>query len=73
MFAIPASGEADIAQLIGMPPKQSIIGEGYAFPAGMRSSVTSAIQGPFGLPALRWRLPRPSRSRLSGASDASPW
>ena len=25
-FAIPASGEADIAQLIGMPPKQPIIG-----------------------------------------------
>ena len=42
-------------------------------PAGMRNPVTSAIQGSLGLPALRWRLPRPSRSRSSGASDASPW
>ena len=72
-FAVSASGVAEIARLIGMPSKQSIIGERWVFPAGMRNSATSVIQSSLGAPALKWCFPRPSRSRLPGASEISPW
>lgn len=37
-FAISASGVAEIVQLIGMPSKQSIIGERRVFPARRRGA-----------------------------------
>ena len=52
-FAISASGDVEIVQLIGMPSKRSIIGERQGFPAGMRNSVTSVIQISFGASALK--------------------
>ena len=52
-FAISASGDVEIARLIGMPSKQPIIGERQVFPAGMRNSATSVTQSSSGAPALK--------------------
>ena len=66
-FAVSASGEADIDQLGGMPPKQSAMGERHTLPAGTRNSVTSVIRSSLGPSARSGACPlvaQQARGRL---------
>ena len=55
-FTNSALGDVPIAQLTGNPSKQSMIGDRYTFPAGMRNSVISVNHLLLGLSAWKSRL-----------------
>src|SRR5699024_278601 len=62
-----ALGDVLIVQLTTAPSKQSIIGDRYTLPLGMRNSVISVIHFSFILSALKLRF-----NTLGTAGDISP-
>mgnify|MGYP007113820907 CR=1 FL=1 len=52
VFTSFAFGEVPIAQLTGIPSRQSIIGDRYTFPAFIENSVISVSYFSFGLAAM---------------------